>query len=407
MIRVLFLHQFGGRGGASSMLSNIVRKLDKTKFECIIVTPQGDAVQQFSQTGAIVRISERPIHQFAHTSGCHTHALHPLFIRSLWGMFKDRAFWRRYIAEIKPNIVHLNAVTLAPFASLVARPSVKVLCLVQETLVKGTLGWRSKWLESVLRNQVDLPIFISSFDRKAFGFEGREAEVIPNWVDLREFDRGLSKKAARTRFDIATDAKVVLFLGGLSRIKGTSVLLEAAARLRVPKLVVLIAGYNKPVDPSRLGFLHRLVHQSRVRRGTEYQTAAMTKIAAEPLRSKVRLLGMIADVPALYAATDLVVFPAVEPHQSRPLLEAGAMAKPVIISDFPNVREFLTDGKTALCIRPGDSLALAEKMEYLLSHPEFSEELGEGNYRVTVKLHNESINAGRFAQAYERLASCR
>jgi glycosyltransferase involved in cell wall biosynthesis len=405
MIRILFVHQFGGRGGASTMLANIIRTLDKQKFECIVVTPAGDAVEQFSEAGATVKIPERPIQQFAHTSGCHTLAIHPLFLCAIYRMLRDRTFWKKYIAQLKPNIVHLNAVTLAPFASVVSSPSTKVLCLVQETLVDGTFGLRSNWLKKVLREHVDLPVFISNFDREAFGFERGDSVVIPNWVNLKEFNRALSKDAARARFKIASDAKVVLFLGGISQIKGTLVLLEAAARARVRNLLVLIAGYNRGVDASQLGFFHRLVFRRRVNRGFDYHTTVMTKIADEPLRSKVRLLGMVCDIPELYAAADLVVFPAVQPHQSRPLLEAGAMAKPVIISDFPNIREFVTNGETALCVKPGDSASLAEKMDFLLSDPEASNSLGEGNYRATVKFHEEGINAARFADAYERLRS--
>ena len=80
MTTILFLHHFGGIGGALTSLSNVIRALPRDRFKSIVVCPPGDAVGLFEGTGAEVRIAPRPIFGFGHVSGISHNALHPLFL---------------------------------------------------------------------------------------------------------------------------------------------------------------------------------------------------------------------------------------------------------------------------------------------------------------------------------------
>jgi hypothetical protein len=47
-------------------------------------------------------------------------------------------------------------------------------------------------------------------------------------------------------------------------------------------------------------------------------------------------------------------------------LNAMALAKPVIVTDSPGVRDYLTDGGTAFLVPPGDAGAMAERLRWVL-----------------------------------------
>jgi glycosyltransferase involved in cell wall biosynthesis len=105
----------------------------------------------------------------------------------------------------------------------------------------------------------------------------------------------------------------------------------------------------------------------------------------------------------LYASADVVAFPATRPHQARPILEAGAMAKPVVASDFSNLREFVGDQQNGLLVPPGDANAIANALRAILTDQNLARRLGEENYRRTIAVHNEQINAPRFNAIYQQL----
>ena len=85
------------------------------------------------------------------------------------------------------------------------------------------------------------------------------------------------------------------------------------------------------------------------------------------------------------------------------LLEAMACSRPVVITDSPGLREYVTDGETAVVVRANDAEALADGVEALLADPDRSRALGQAG-RVAVV---ERFTSGKQAQRLsEILASC-
>jgi len=72
----------------------------------------------------------------------------------------------------------------------------------------------------------------------------------------------------------------------------------------------------------------------------------------------------------LYEISDLVVLPSREEPLGYAMLEAGLHKKPFIGGNTGGIAEFIEDGKNGLLIDPEDTEQLAEKISYLLAHPE-------------------------------------
>ena len=84
----------------------------------------------------------------------------------------------------------------------------------------------------------------------------------------------------------------------------------------------------------------------------------------------VRWLGEVDDVRDAIGQADVVVLPSYREGVPRSLLEAAAMAKPLIATDVAGCREAVDHGKTGLLVPVRSATALAGAMELLLSDPD-------------------------------------
>jgi glycosyltransferase involved in cell wall biosynthesis len=403
--RILFIHQVGCLGGAGTMLANIISALDRTVFEAVVVCPEGDGNEQLIAAGAEVRIAPRPIYQFLHYTGYSPSFLNPNFLKHAFMLWRDQPFWESYIRESGADIVCLNAVTLAPMARVARRAGTKVLCIVQETSVRGFLGIRTAWINWVLTSWMDAVIHISQFDRDRSNCRAPLVDVIPNWVDLTVFDRTITQRQARTALGIPLNECVILMMGGISRLKGTLPLIQAAAALpNASKYLIIVAGYAGPVTTASLNLLQRMRHKCRLWLGVEYRQQVLRAIDRHRLGERIRFIGMQTDVARLYAAADILVFPATRPHQARPVLEAGAMAKPVLVPDYPQLNEFVKNGYNGITYRNGNLESMTTGLQQLLSDRNLARAIGENNYSVTSQKHDGAINAARFQNIFVQLA---
>jgi glycosyltransferase involved in cell wall biosynthesis len=189
--------------------------------------------------------------------------------------------------------------------------------------------------------------------------------VVPSRIDFDAFDPALITPpriaAVRSAWDIGPGARAIVVTGRILRRKGHHVVVRAAARLKdmgLRDFTFVFIGED-PGHSSYAGELWDLVQAT----GTS---------------DVIRLAGPPGDLPAAYGAAVAVVSPVIQLEGSqRSLLEAMAMARPVIASDLaagpdtvlaaPAVAE---DRMTGFMFRSGDDQDLAATLIRLLSAPE-------------------------------------
>lgn len=386
------------------MLANIISAIDKKIFEPVVVCPEGDGNEQLRGSGARVIVTPRPIYQFLHYTGYSPSFFNPYFIKHALMLWRDRGFWETFIRESGAKIVCLNAMTLSPMAYAAKKAGASVLCIFQETAVRGWLGLRTRWLYHILSSWMEAVVFISNYDRVKSNCRAPLVEVIPNWINLDEFNRAYPMDRARYELDIPQDSRVILMMGGIDTVKGTLQLIRAVAMLAdIPELMVVIAGYSGPVNMDSYDALIRLRTKLRRMVGQEYRQKVFDTIEKKGLSDRIRFVGMQSDVVRIYAAADILVFPATRPHQARPVLEAGAMGKPVVVPDFPQTHEFIENGYNGLTY-PHDVGSLAAALRKLIEDPALARVMGENNFGNTCTHHNESLNAEKFQRIFLKLA---
>jgi glycosyltransferase-like protein len=187
---------------------------------------------------------------------------------------------------------------------------------------------------------------------------GVEAEIVPNGVDVDRFATPpASSVIARLRAQVRVgDRPLCLTVGGFEPRKGSDHLVRALAAARrtlgSAPLLVVVGGHSFQD--------HRA-----------YRQAVLDSLPGLGLAlgRDVVLLGMVPDeeMQAWYHAADAFAFPSVSEGWGLVVLEAMAAGLPVVATDIPVFREYLTSGVDALLVPPGDDHALAAALTTVLS----------------------------------------
>jgi glycosyltransferase-like protein len=184
---------------------------------------------------------------------------------------------------------------------------------------------------------------------------GTAAEVVHNGVDVARFaaaDRALA--AALRRRAGAADRPLILAVGGIEPRKGSDTLVNAVASLRRSghRPVLAVVGGHSFQD-------YR-----------DYRERVLASLPGLGLRldADVVLLGTVADteLPAWYAAADVLAFPSTKEGWGLAVLEAMSSGLPVVASDLPVFREYLRPGRDALLVPVDDAPALATALTAVL-----------------------------------------
>jgi len=178
-----------------------------------------------------------------------------------------------------------------------------------------------------------------------FDVSAERIRVIPMGADTELFAPG-SRSEARAALSLA-DAPTVLFVGGLTEVKGVRELIAAFTLLRerVPGVQLLLAGDG----PLR----------------SELERAGGITSGAE----SVRFLGSVAhdELPALMNAADVLVLPSHSEGLPVVLMEAAAVGLPVVATDVGGSAQMVALNPASRLIAPGEPEAIADALGEVLA----------------------------------------
>lgn len=95
------------------------------------------------------------------------------------------------------------------------------------------------------------------------------------------------------------------------------------------------------------------------------------------VNERILFLGRRSDIPELLSISDLFVTTSYREGLPRAMIEAMAMEKPIVAYNIRGVRDLVEDGVNGFLAPFGDVNGLAEKIIYLMEHPEVAEEMGK------------------------------
>ena len=76
---------------------------------------------------------------------------------------------------------------------------------------------------------------------------------------------------------------------------------------------------------------------------------------------------------------------------------------PVIASNFPLWREIIEGNKCGLCVDPLNPSEIAKAIDYILTHPEEAQRMGENGLKAVKEQYNWSVEEKKLLALYEQL----
>ncbi|MHA6203855.1 glycosyltransferase [Dyella soli] len=122
--------------------------------------------------------------------------------------------------------------------------------------------------------------------------------------------------------------------------------------------------------------------------------------AEEGVQDSVYFLGDRTDVHQLLQGLDLFVLSSLSEGYSMALLEACAVALPIVATDVGGNAEIVHDGTTGRLVPPGDPRALADAMLSLLGEPQQARACGRAARAWVEEYGSLETMAGRYALLY-------
>jgi glycosyltransferase-like protein len=226
---------------------------------------------------------------------------------------------------------------------------------------------------------------------------GVHPELVGNGVAAGRYRSAGPGLARRMRERVAPAGPLVLSVGGIEPRKGTDTLVRALARLRraaladgTPPAVLAVIGGHSFQD-------HRW-----------YRDKVLAELPGLGLAAgrDIVELGTVPEqeMPAWYAAADVLAFPSTKEGFGLAVLEAMAAGTPVVTSDLPVFSEWLRPGRDALCVPVGDDARLAEAIGSVLTQPDLAARLRAAG-RAVASQRSWTAEAARHQRLYRQFES--
>lgn len=351
MKKILFIHHNASTVGAGLSAFHIVASIPREEYEVVVCMPdgKGDLCEKLENTGIRVRKDIHHSCTYTHVNGYHYNLFSISHFHNIYELVKSRKIFKRVIQEENPDIVMVNSMTLFWIGRLAQKAGAKTVCFHRESYYPGLLGLRTKYIKYRLNNDFDKIVFLSDYDMQQTGNLYSKYMKITDKVDVSLYE-GLNKEDMRKELDLPNNEKLVLYVGGVSKLKGIEVALKTFKELqKEAKLIVL--QYVKATDLSR--GIRGLRQKFRRWEGKDIPYWTDNFIRENNMEANLILRGKTDQVEKYFVACDLVIFPSQEAHQARPVFEAGIAKRPIVISDFDNTKEFL-DNSNGWCVKYDD-----------------------------------------------------
>jgi glycosyltransferase involved in cell wall biosynthesis len=354
-IKLLFLVVGLGVGGTESHLLDLASRINRKKFDVVVVSlkPDGSLVSELRSRGVrVISLNGKG----------------KMDIRVLFRL-------REILQAERPDVVQ-SFLFWANVAARLVRQADKKVCVVSAYHDQvAQEGWLNRLVDRLTMRWTNRMVCCSYAVRRSVKSRigGREEQfvVIPFGVEAGRF-RGV---AALLRNELGLQEGLPV-IGTVCRLvepkKGLRFLLEAVAQL------------EKEVD----GTICQVLIVG------EGPSEERLRVMAQQLgiASRVIFAGVRRDIPQLLPLLDAFVLPSLYEGFGIALLEAMAAGRPVVATTVGGIPEFVTHGETGILVEPGNVAVLARAIRTVLANPDQARQMGlRGQRHVQEKFEIDTV----------------
>lgn len=383
MKNILFLHAGAEMYGADKVMLDLVKRIDKTKYQPFVILPtEGVLVDALKKEGINVMVMPYPImrRKYFNPKG---------LIQYGFGLVK----YTNKIAEIAKkhhiDLIHTNTAATLEGSFVSRKLHIPQLWSIHEIIVSP------KIMYTVTSKLIAKYSSITITDSKAVKdhldasgcFKKGAVKVIYNGVDSKRFKSENDCAYLYDEWGIPEDARIVGMMGRVNSWKGQGDFLKAANIImcKYPDVYTVFVG--------------------AAFEGEEWREEELADaIAQSPYKERIVNKGYRTDSEGIYKLYDVFVLPSTNPDPlPTVVLEAMATGKPIVGYKHGGVCEMVKDGYNGLLAEVRNPVDLAAKIEALLIDENLRKKMGENSRKRL--LENFSIEAyvQNYSSEYDRL----
>lgn len=355
------------------------RELVKLGVEVHVALPEGPLVEKYRENGVITHICD---------VACS--------IGKPWGWLGQGKKLKTLVEDIKPDLVHSHfvATTLAVRIGLRGIPE-----LPRVFQVPGPLHLEhalTRWMELGLTQRNDYWIASCNWTRERYrksGIDSGRIFLSYYGVDIENFKSQESGKLRR-ELELSPEEQVVgivaymyapkRYLGQARGLKGHEDLIDAVAICR------------------KRGLNVKCVMVGGAWAGADWYEEKVREYARKKCGDAVVCLGTRHDVADLYPGLDLIVHPSHSENVGG-AVESLLLGRPTITTNIGGFPDLVKDGETGYLVPSKNPRALADKIEYALTHYDEALRLAENGRLLCRKMFDIRKNARDVYEAYQRI----
>jgi len=293
----------------------------------------------------------------------------------------------RTLKELKPDLLHTHLFRANVWGRLIGTMlGIPVVISSEHSLTHNDLaGYRRTWLLSIVEYCTalccDRIIAVSEATKRRLleaRIPERKIKVILNAVDTELYEQEANGDSVRSEFGLE-GARVVTIVARLVGFKNHALLIEAFADVvqRLPKAKLLIVG-SGPLENELRARAKAVIPESAIFAGSRN------------------------DIPAVMAASDVVLLSSNNEPFGKVLVEAMASGKPVIGTAVDGIPEVIGT-ESGILVPRGDAPALADAIFRLLSDSELAFAMGQAGRKRAREKFDVRGAARRMEELYIEL----
>ena len=381
--KILYLHAGAELYGADYVLLELIKRLDRSKYEPIVLLPfSGPLRAELQAAGADVRIVDFAVLRRKNFN------LRGV-VAYTWRFFTSTLQLLRLIRRERIALVHTNTIVVwggAVAAKFSGKPHV---WQTMEIIVSPKFLWKvSSLLVGMLSDKV-ATISNAVRDHLISGYAGNinKAITVYHGVDSNIYNPAIDPEPVRNELGLTNRTPVVGMVARIKPWKGQESFLRAATQVlqEIPDVCFCVVG--------------------DVFAGEDhYREQMLTWIDELGIRDQVIVTGFRTDLPDVMATFDVFVLPSVLPEPNATvLLAAMGMGKPVVATAVGGTLETVVDGETGILVVPERSDLMAEAILELLRNPEKRRKYGLAGRARQEAIFSISAYASKIQDFYREI----
>jgi glycosyltransferase involved in cell wall biosynthesis len=366
MKNILFIHQSAELYGSDKTLLLLLKHLDKTKFNSVVIIPfDGPLKTELEKENIKVIIA--PVLKL------YRKMFSP---RNILKFFIDikKAFkvLDKLNKEYKFDIIYSNTLAVLLGIFYAKKTKIKHLWHVHEIIESPKIF--TKLFCKLLSLKCNFKIVYNSYATKTFWNSNEsissKSTVICNGLETTNQQISDNEVAQiRKQFFNSDSSEVIIALvGRVSRWKGQKILLNSFYQISKSNSNIKLAFVGSP-PPNQELFLEELQEQ----------------IMELKILDKVTLIPFTNEISKIWQCIDIAIVPSTEPEPfGLVAVEAMLAKKPVIGSNHGGLTEIIVNNETGFLVEPNNETKLAEAISKLIDNPEMRKQFGENGYQRAI-----------------------